>query len=141
MVNKKYLLDTNILVEFIRGNRKVTDHILKAGLDQCCISIISMYELYFGAYNGFRKSGRKDFFEQEMTRIHKLQSGFAILPLPAEANNYGSIKAALLEKGRPVDEFDIIIGTHALTEGLTIVTDNLKHFNRIPGLDIENWMR
>ncbi len=74
-----------------------------------------------------------------MVRINMLRNRFMVLPLPEEADGYGQIKANLQQKGELIDEFDMLIGGHALAEGLTVVTDNVKHFERIPGLKIENW--
>jgi len=50
MENKQYLLDTNILIEFIHGNRSVIDRVMQAGFDRCCMSVVSLQELYYGAY-------------------------------------------------------------------------------------------
>lgn len=137
MKNKKYLLDTNILIEFIHGNKLVINRMLQAGLENCCMSVISLHELYYGAYNAKRK--KTEYFEQEMTRINLLLQKFAVLPLPIKADQYGIIKTQLLKIGKPIDEFDMIIGGQALDAGLVVVTDNLKHFENIPSLNVENW--
>ena len=50
------------------------------------------------------------------------------------------IEYALKKKGKPVDEFDMVIAGHALSEGLTVVTDNIKHFENMPDVKVENWM-
>lgn len=80
-------------------------------------------------------------FVKELMRIGKLRERFTVLPLPEEADGYGRIKMALYKKGKPVDEFDMLIGGHALTAGLTVVTDNVKHFELMPGVKVENWMK
>ena len=61
-------------------------------------------------------------------------------PLSADGKDYAEIKHLLKEYGSMIDEFDIVIAGQAISEGLTVVTDNVKHFNRISGLKIENWM-
>lgn len=137
MENKHYLLDTNILIEFIHGNNFVINKILNVGFDKCCMSVISLHELYFGAYNA--KNIKQAYYEQEMVRIGKLRERFFVLPLPEAADNYGQLKTTLIKKGQRVDEFDMIIGGQALAAGLTIVTDNVKHFSRMPGVNVENW--
>ena len=53
--------------------------------------------------------------------------------------NYASIRITLEKAGEPLDQLDLLIGAHALTLGATLVTNNTKHFQRIPGLSIENW--
>ena len=137
MENKQYLLDTNILIEFVHGNRSVINRILHAGFDRCCMSVVSLQELYYGAYKA--KYSKQIYFDQEMVRINMLRNRFMVLPLPEEADGYGQIKANLQQKGELIDEFDMLIGGHALAEGLTVVTDNVRHFERIPGLKFENW--
>ena len=138
MENKRYLLDTNILIEFMNGNPFVVDHILNAGIDHCCISVVSLHELYFGAY--FAKTKKEEYFEKEMKRVNKLLERFTVLPLPERADGYGQIKMELRLAGKLADEFDMIIGGQALTTGLTVVTDNVKHFEPMSGVKVENWM-
>lgn len=137
MENKQYLLDTCILIEFVHGNRTVIDRIMQAGFNRCCISVVSLQELYYGAYKARLK--KEAYFEQEMVRIEMLRRRFTVLPLPEEADGYGQTKVSLQKNSKLIDEFDMLIGGHALTEGLTVVTDNIKHFERIPGLKVENW--
>ena len=52
----------------------------------------------------------------------------------------GALADSFTLKGKIIDEFDMVIAGHAMSEGLTVVTDNLKHFGRIPGLNVENWV-
>jgi len=74
-----------------------------------------------------------------MVRIGMLRRRFTVLPLPEEADGYGQIKVSLQKQGKLIDEFDMLIGGHALSEGLIVVTDNVKHFERIPGIMVEDW--
>ena len=136
--SKKYLLDTNILIEFMCDNSVVAQKIVEVGFDRCFMSVISLHEIYFGAFNA-KKKGEK-FFNMEIARIEKLLSKLKVLPLYSNGELYGSIKYSLLKKGQIIDEFDMILASHAISEGLTVVTDNLKHFGRIPSLKVENWM-
>ena len=138
MENKQYLLDTNILIEFMNGNPFVVGHVLDAGIDNCCMSVISLHELYFGAY--YAKTKKEEYFEKEMKRINKLLERFTVLPLPEKADGYGQIKMTLRTAGKLADEFDMIIGGQALATGLTVVTDNVKHFEPMPEVKVENWM-
>jgi tRNA(fMet)-specific endonuclease VapC len=138
MENKQYLLDTNILIEFMKGNSAVVEHILKAGTEHCCMSVVSLQELYFGAYKAREK--KQEYYEKELMRIGMLRERFTVLQLPEEADGYGQIKMALRKKGNLVDEFDMLIGGQSLTAGLTVVRDNVKHFTPMPGVKVENWM-
>lgn len=65
-----------------------------------------------------------------------------ILPWDAKAaNRHGELRADLKARGKPIDDFDEMIAAHALTVGAVVVTDNTRHFSRVPGLVIENWLR
>ena len=138
MGNVKYLLDTNILIDFMGGTPSVVEHVLKVGIRQCCISVISLHELYFGAY--LAKEKKEAYYENEIKKINKLMERFAVLPVKDSSEMYGYFKYSLQKKGKPVDDFDLVIAAQAYSEGLTVVTDNIKHFENIPGLKVENWM-
>lgn len=138
MGNVKYLLDTNILIDFMGGAPSVVEHVLKAGIRQCCISVISLHELYFGAYLAREK--KEAYYENEIKKINKLTERFAVLPVRDSSERYGYVKYLLQKKGKPVDDFDLVIAAQAYSAGLTVVTDNIKHFENIPGLKVENWM-
>ena len=130
----QYMLDTNILIEFIHKNITVTNHIRKVGTENCVISVVSLEELYFGAYNAPLR-----YREQELEHIMALRKRFKVLALPEDADDFGRIKADLVKRGLIIDDFDISIAATALDKGLTVVTDNIKHFSRIEGLKVENW--
>lgn len=139
MKNKLYLLDTNILIDFLDGVPSVIDHVLKAGINACYISSVSIHELYYGAY--LAKEKKLEYYEKEINKINKLIEYFDVLNLSEKAEQYGQIKYSLKKKGEMIDEFDMLIAGQALSEGLTVVTDNVKHFNRIAGLKIVNWLK
>ena len=138
MKNKQYLLDTNILIDFMEGVPAVVEHVLQVGTQQCCMSVISLHELYFGAHLAREK--KEEYYDREIRKINKLLEYFTVLSLEDKGEYYGRIKYALRKKGKPVDEFDIVIAGHASSEGLTVVTDNLKHFENMPDVKIENWL-
>lgn len=137
MNNKLYLLDTNVLIDFIDGVDTVIEHVLNVGVRSCCMSVISLHELYFGAQ--LARERKEEFYDKEMKKISKLQEYFTVLPLEKGGELYGHIKYVLRKKGKMADEFDMLIASQALCEGLTVVTDNVKHFENIPNLNIENW--
>lgn len=138
MKNRQYLLDTNILIDFLDGVPSVVEHVLKVGTLQCCISVISLHELYYGAY--LAKDKKEEYFEKELQKIRKLTERFTILPLDTHGEIYGRIKYTLRKIGKPVDEFDMVIAAQALAEELTVVTDNIKHFENMPDVKVENWL-
>ena len=139
MKNRQYLLDTNILIEFMNNNPVIFNKILSVGFDKCCMSAISLHELYYGAFNATRKSEK--LYLREVVRIRKLLEKIKVIDLPGNAaEHYGNIKYILEKKGMRADEFDMVIGGHAHCEGMTIVTDNMKHFENMPDVKVVNWM-
>ena len=138
MRDKQYILDTNTLIEFAIGSTEVTTKVLNTGFAKCCMSVVSLHELYFGALLARQKSER--YYLQEIGRINKLLKCFDVLHLPVKAQDYAQGKLALRKKGKPVDEFDMVIAGQAIDAGLIVVTDNVKHFENMPGVKIENWV-
>ena len=138
MTNRQYLLDTNILIDFLKEVPSVVEKILQVGTHHCCISVISLHELYYGAQ--LAKEKKEEYFSQELEKINTLLDYFAVLNLNTHGKEYAHIKYVLRKKGKPVDEFDMLIAAHAVREGLTVVTDNLKHFENMPDVKVENWM-
>jgi predicted nucleic acid-binding protein len=138
MTSKQYLLDTNVLIEFLDGTPSVVKHVFGVGLHNCCISVITLHELYYGAY--LAKERKEEYFEKEIEKINKLLEKFTVLELSALGKEYGFVKYNLKSKGEMIDDFDLVIAGQAISENLIVVTDNTKHFNRIPGLSIVNWM-
>ena len=137
MKNRQYLLDTCTLIEFNCGTPSVVEHVMAVGAEQCCMSVISLHELYYGAY--YANTKKELYFEREMAMIAKDLEKFAVIPLPKKAVGYAKVKNILRERGKLIDEFDMVIAGQAIDNGLTVITENVKHFNRIDGLKIENW--
>ena len=138
MTNKQYLLDTNLLIDFVKEVPSVVEKILQVGTHRCCMSVLSLHELYYGAQLAREK--KEEYYLQEQERISTLIEYFTVLHLDTYGEEYAHIKHALRKKGKPVDEFDMLIAAQAVAEGLTVVTDNLKHFQNMPDVEVENWM-
>lgn len=123
----KYLLDTNILIDHIRGKREIKIDVLEEG---CTISIITLAELYYGAAKS--NDPKKTF-----TIIKKLLIDLGLqVRTPDEETvfDFGKMKAELEVKGTRLEDFDLLIAATAKAENLILVTKNLKHFKRITGL-------
>lgn len=133
MKESKYLLDTNICISLLRGNREVACKLIDMGEGNCCISIITLYELIFGAYYSGHEA-------QEVSKVKKFVSRFPVVSLMGAEEEYAIRKTQLRSNGIMIDEFDLLIAATALAEGYVLVTDNVKHFQRIEGLKIENWI-
>lgn len=115
-----------------RGQDGVRNRILTVGRKNCWVSEISIAELYFGLAKGSDK-------QRMLDDIHNTERMFKILPASPAFREYGEIRYQLEHQGRRIDQFDLLIGATALHSNLIVVTSNIKHFERIDGLAIENW--
>lgn len=127
----KYLLDTDTCIELFRHNSKVLDKILEVGQENCYVSEITIAELFYGA----AKSGQQKHFND----VHFILQSFELIPLFPSLPVYGTNKAILEKQGSMIGEFDLLIGSCALFNNYVVVTSNVKHFNHIPNLQIEDW--
>jgi len=130
----QYLLDTNIISDLIRnpaGN--VAEHIGRVGEDAVCTSIIVAAELRYGC----AKKGSAKLLE----KVESILAEIPILPfeLPADVD-YGGIRAELEAAGQPIGSNDLLIAAHAYSLGITVVTANVREFDRVRGLKVENWL-
>lgn len=134
MKKNKYLLDTNICIALLRGNRDIAQKLIKLGEGSCFLSVITLYELMFGAYYSQHE-------EQEVPKVKEFVKRFPIVSLLDAAEEYAVIKTRLRSSGILIDEFDLLIAATALSKDYILVTDNVKHFRRIADLKIENWIK
>lgn len=132
-----YLLDTNICVHFLRGEHQLKAKFAALGLAQCFVSEITVAELLFGAANS-----ASVWQARQRQQVADFQELFAeqVLPIGPALAIFAEQKAALRRTGRPIDDFDILIGSTALAHGLTLVTRNTRHFNNFSNLVLENWI-
>jgi len=131
----KYLLDTNICI-YIRQNRppKVLARFRRLTPGDAVLSIITYGELIYGA----QKSQHRDRAFEQLSELTQL---LPVMPLPEEsARVYGETRAALEIQGQIIGNNDLWIAAHAKASGLTLVTNNEREFNRIPGLKVQNWV-
>lgn len=133
---QKYLIDTNIIIELMRSNKSIGQKFVSVGFENCYVSTFTLCELYFGAYN----IKHTKYFAAEMNKIKYIYEKFKIITAIADAEVFGEIKAHLYSIGKKVDEFDILIGSLAVEKKMTVVTDNVKHFENMPGVKYENWL-
>ena len=126
-----YLLDTCICIALLRKSSSVIQRLREVGTHNCKISDITLAELYFGAF----KSGKEKHFN-DVSEISKLFKNFPIQYM----RKYGEIRWELERQGFRIGDMDMFIAATAIEEDLILVTDNVKHFSRIPGLKVENWM-
>lgn len=129
-----WLLDTNALSEMIRNPRgALAGRVARAAPEALCTSIIVACELRFGA----RRKGSAVL----SGRVEQLLAVVEVLPLDAPADShYAEIRTELEQAGTPIGAHDLFIAAHARSRNLTLVTNNLREFNRVPGLRVEDWM-
>ena len=128
-----YLLDTNICIFYIRGQYALNEKLEAVGFENCYISEITLAELKYGA-----ECSNK--VVENRTMIAEFAKEINILPAFACFDTYAQEKAKLRKTGNLIDDFDILIASTAIFNKLTLVTDNVKHFDRIKNIVIENWI-
>jgi tRNA(fMet)-specific endonuclease VapC len=129
------MLDTNVISDVIRDPMgKVARQLEIEGESSVCSSIIVAAELRYGV----AKSGSSEL----AIRIDTALSAIEVLPFDVPADReYGKLRAKLAVKGKPIGPNDLLIAAHALSLGLTLVTDNVREFKRVNGLSVVNWRR
>ncbi|MDE6794434.1 MAG: type II toxin-antitoxin system VapC family toxin [Muribaculaceae bacterium] len=132
MKRTRYLLDTSICVFLMRGKFNLYRKLEEIGLRNCCISEITVAELLFGAV----WSGDPD----NLNLTKNFCKEFEVIPIYGSLMDYANQKSSLRSQGLTVDDFDLLIGCSAMANNLTLVTDNVKHFNHLP-IRIENWVK
>ncbi|MDP3104026.1 MAG: type II toxin-antitoxin system VapC family toxin [Candidatus Methanoperedens sp.] len=129
-----YLLDTNICVYWLKGYENIEAKAMEVGLVSLSISFITLSELYYGAYKSQKIKKNIHNIEKLKKKLYVIESSEAVCEL------FGRIKVSLKDKGNIIDDADIFIAACTLAEDVTLVTNNEKHFERIEGLRIENWL-
>lgn len=131
----KYMLDTNICIYAIKNKPEKVLNTLKEKMnDGICISAITLTELA----HGVEKSAARD---KNRAALLRFLSILTVLPFDdLAAAEYGAVCADLQRKGTPIGTMDMLIAAHAKTEGLILVTNNTREFERVDGLNLENWV-
>lgn len=130
----RYLLDTNIVIYVIKRRPMEVLETFNRHAARMAVSAITLAELMHGA----EKSSR---VEDNLRIVEDFVSRLEVLPYGARAaQHYGQIRAALEQTGQPIGVNDLHIAAHARSEGLTLVSNNLGEFARVPGLMVENWV-
>ena len=129
-----YMLDTNICIHVMKTYPPEVRETFNALAEQLCISSITLGELHYGAEKSARRA-------ENLTAIEHFVARLDILPFGRKAAaHYGQIRAELERAGTPCGPHDMQIGAHARSEGLVVVTNNIREFARMPGLRVENWL-
>jgi len=130
----KYLLDTCVISDFVKGNESVLIKIKQTPPDELAISTVTVMEIEYGLkLNPARAKKIQSVIEALLSSIH-------ILPYSQQhAATTAEIRAGLKKQGTPIGPYDVMISATALYQNLIMVTSNNKEFQRITGLVLEDW--
>jgi tRNA(fMet)-specific endonuclease VapC len=129
----RYLLDTNICIDVIKARPPSMLESFNRHAGHIAISAITLSELL----HGVEKSAAP---ERNLAAVENFCSRLDVLPYGPKASlHYGQIRAALERRGTPIGVNDLHIAAYARSEGLTLVSNNLREFERVEGLLLENW--
>jgi tRNA(fMet)-specific endonuclease VapC len=130
----RYMLDTNIVIYVLKRRPVEVLSTFNSNASRMAISSITIAELVHGA----EKSSRVN---ENLSAIEDFCSRLEVLPYGTKAaQHYGAIRAALEKLGQPIGVNDLHIAGHARSEGLLLVTNNMSEFERVPALEVENWV-
>ncbi|MDA9764070.1 MAG: type II toxin-antitoxin system VapC family toxin [Opitutales bacterium] len=130
----RYLLDTDICIYIIKKKpESVFDKFRRCSIGDIGISSITYSELCFGVY----KSQNVD---KNLGALEGFVAPLEIAPYDETVcHYYGQVRCSLEKIGKPIGPLDMLIASHALSLGVTLVSNNIKEFDRIEGLNVENW--
>lgn len=131
----KYLLDTNIVIYVVKRRPIEVLSRFNDNANRMAISAITLAELLHGAEKSSRPAANLAVVEDFCSRLQ-------VLPYaPKAAQHYGSIRSELEGRGQMIGVNDLHIAAHARSEGLILVTNNMSEFERVPALQLENWVQ
>ena len=129
------MLDTNILIYTIKNRPRKVREAFKKYADYLAMSSVTMGELIYGA----EKSAQ---ITRNLADVEALAARLEVLPFDSQAAvHFGQVWAELARAGKLIGSYDLMIAGHARSQGLILVTNNLREFKRVRGLRVENWAR
>ena len=130
-----YLIDTDIIIFALRGDKTVLAKFEENKTIPISISMVTYAELVFGA-----KRSQNE--QTNMIKVNHIREIYTILELNVGVMEvFADIKAKMYAKAIRIEDMDLFIAATAMYNDLTLVTNNTKHFENIPGLKLENWKR
>ncbi len=131
-----YMLDTDICSYIIRERPlQVLEHFKKVEMDQLHISVVTYAELIYGVEHSSSKKVNRPIIDDFVRHL-------SVIDWDQEAaEHYGKIRAFLRTEGNIIGSMDMMIAAHARSRKMTLVTNNDKHFIRVPKLQVENWAK
>jgi tRNA(fMet)-specific endonuclease VapC len=130
----QYILDTDICIYVIKTYPPKLAERFNRLAQQLCISSITLCELFYGAEKSANRLKNLEAIDHFRARLDVLTFS------EKAAAHYGQMRTELERSGKPVGSHDMLIGAHARSEGLIVVTNNVREFGRMPGVRVENWV-
>ena len=128
---KKYLIDSDILIYFLKGKQEVVEKISKIPMDNLYISRINYTELMYGAYNSTK-------INQNLTIIEAFLDNFTVLEFTEKSSLiFAKEKARLKKNGNIIADMDLMIASITIENNCTLISNNIKHFERVQNLLLE----
>jgi predicted nucleic acid-binding protein len=128
---KKYLIDSDILIYFLKGKKEVVQRLSQIPVDDLYISRINYTELIYGAYNSSK-------VEQNLKVIEPFLDNFKVLEFTKTSSLiFAKEKARLKKNGSIIADMDLMIASIAIENDCTLISNNIKHFNRVQNLELE----
>lgn len=130
----RFLLDTNVCVDYLNGRYpRVVQRIQESDPADVGVSSVVAAELRYGAEHSQHR-------RRNHARLDVLLDEIAVLDFDTEAARvYGRVRQRLESRGEIIGPYDMMIAAHALSLGLTLVTDNVREFRRVRALEVDNW--
>ena len=128
-----YLLDTDIVVFFLRNKKNIAEHLALLSPNDIFVSEVTVAELEYGN----RCSGR---YEDNKWMVDRFLSSVNIVPFSDAIHLYAEERYRLRMLGQSIEDFDLLIGCTAVSNNLIMVTNNAKHYSRIKDIRIDNWV-
>jgi len=124
-------LDTDILIDFLRGKERAVKYVESMRKNnRLATTVINVFELYYGAYK----------YKRDTEKLNEFLQSMEILPFTIiEAEKAAEIEANLESRGEVIGLKDVLISSIAISNNCTIVTGNVKHFNKIQGVKVDSW--
>lgn len=130
----KYMLDTNICIFTMKNKPQHVREVFKAHHGQLCISTVTLMELIYGAEKSSNQA-------RNLADVEGFAARLEVLKYDQDAAAHtGQLRAELAKAGMTIGPYDHMIAGHARSQGLILVTNNLREFNRVPGLRVEDWV-
>lgn len=131
---KGYLLDTDIVVFLFRNQKGIAQRLATINPENIYISDVTVAELEYGNYCGGRYEENKDLLNRFVSCVN-------VVPFSEAISLYAKERYRLKSMGMGIEDFDLLIGCTSVAKGLIMVTNNVKHYSRIEGIQIENWIK